>query len=82
MKGHQLFSALSEAHPAFTKAITEHSSNLGFFGRRKLKKSWEDYCGGSNEYPDFFKLYCIKDHGPKELEKRILKIKSLSNNIS
>ena len=79
MKGHQLHGALINYFPVFKSAVHEYQISLGWMDRLRLNSAWNKYHGGNEEYPDFFKTYCIKANGPEFLRERLNKLRSIGN---
>jgi hypothetical protein len=71
MRGHYLHAALAQTFPDLKKAVHEFRLHLGVAGKISLNRAWKEYHGGEEEYPDFFKTYCIPDHGPSLLKQRL-----------
>jgi hypothetical protein len=71
LKGHLLHGALIQTFPDLKKAVHEFRLHLGVAGKISLNRAWKEYHGGEEEYPDFFKTYCIPDHGPSLLKQRL-----------
>ena len=71
LEGHGLHSAMIQIFPDHKKAVHEFRLHLGIIGKFRLDRAWKAYNGGEEEYPDYFKAYCIPDHGPSLLKHRL-----------
>jgi len=78
LRGHQLHTALIQTFPVFKSAVHEYEVHIGVIARFRLKRAWNEYCGGDEDNQDFLEYY-IKDHGPDLLVERLEKLRSFGN---
>lgn len=77
LRGHALHGALIQSFPDLKKTVQEFRLHLGAAERISLNRAWKEYHGGEVEYPDFFKTYCIPDHGPSLLKQRLENLRKI-----
>ncbi len=81
LSGHVLHAALIEVFPAHLAAAHEFRRYLGPVDRWRFRKAWHAYHGGSEEYPDWFKRYCLPDNGPQLLVQRLEALRNAASQI-
>lgn len=77
IKGHVLHGALIDSFPILKAGVHEYRIHLGWLDGIRLDRAWAKYHGGSEQYPELFKPYCIKDNGPELLKHRLESLRKI-----